>query len=243
VSYLLTLNDEHSQRLESLAKNERLPAPELIEKIVIGYLDSAHGTGPAVDLQDVAALKDLYRWDEEKGIIRFTPANKRVMILTARSWDAVEEDLFIKLLKGASPLLTEMGIAYGKATALDYRAATTNPESVAAYFEYLGRTAGWGKFTVSGDLVKGSKVTIRVWDCVFCRSRNASIGRADPCNFLMGVCKGIADTVFDSENYVEESKCCARANEYCEIVIRTATDSDKSAWQMRSGAPTQASMR
>jgi len=250
MSYLLTLKEIHSQRLEALARKERLQAPELIEKIVVGYLESAPGNSgvrddnsAALDLQDIAGVKGLYKWDEDKGIISFTPANKRILIVTARSWDAVEQDLFTKLLKGAVPLLTEMGTAYGRATALDYRSVTTNPENLSAYFEHLGLAAGWGKFSMSGDLSKGSKITVRVWDCVFCRSRNASVGRSDPCNFLMGVCKGIADTVYDSVHYVEEVKCCARANDYCEISIRKTTDSEKASWSMGTNSPNDASMR
>jgi predicted hydrocarbon binding protein len=250
MSYLLTLNGMNSERLEALARKERLQAPELIEKIVVGYLESAPGNSglreagqATLALGDIAGVKALYRWDEDRGNISFTPANKRVLIVTARSWDAVEQDLFLKLFKGAAPLLTEMGTAYGRATALDCRSVTTNPENLPAYFEHLGLIAGWGKFSMSGDLGKGSKITVRVWDCVFCRSRNASVGRADPCNFLMGVCKGIADTVFDSVHYVEETKCCAKANDYCEILIRKSADSEKVLWPMGSNASNGAPLR
>src|SRR5271169_5216658 len=100
MSYLLTLKEVHSERLEALAKKERLQAPELIEKIVVGYLESAPGnsglrqdSSTLMDLQEIAGVKGLYRWDEDKGIISFTPANKRVLIVTAKSWDAVEQDL------------------------------------------------------------------------------------------------------------------------------------------------------
>jgi predicted hydrocarbon binding protein len=250
MSYLLTLNDLNSEKLEALAKKERLQAPELVEKIILGYLESAPGSSghrdqvtKTLDLQDIAGVKGLYRWDEVKGVINFTPANKRVFILTARSWDSVEQDLFNKLLKGAAPLLSEMGAAYGRATAMDYRSVTTNPENLPAYFEHLGLTAGWGKFAMSGDITKGSKVIIRVWNCVFCRSRNASVGRGDSCHFLMGVCKGIADTVFDSPHYVEETRCCAKANDYCEILIRNSADSERSSWSMGSNASNGASLR
>ncbi len=250
MSYLLTLKEAHSERLEALAKKERLQAPELIEKIVVGYLESAPGSSGVrqdsnmlMDLQDIAGVRGLYRWDEAKGTISFTPANKRVLIVTAKSWDAAEQDLFAKLLKGAAPLLVEMGNAYGRATALDYRSVTTNPENLSAYFEHLGLSAGWGKFSMSGDPLKGSKITGRIWNCVFCRSRNASVGRSDPCNFLMGVCKGIADTVFDSVHYVEEVKCCARANEYCEILIRKSVESEKASWSMGVNSSNDTSLR
>lgn len=239
MSYVLTLNDEHSQRLEVLARDEQLPTLELIEKIILEYLDSTH---PVPAGRDLGTAKDLYTWDEERGIVRFVPANKRVFIVTARSWDMVEEELFVKLLRRASSLLTEMGGAYGKATTLDYRSAAANPEELTAYLEHLGRTAGWGKFVVQGDF-KGPKITVRIWDCVFCRGRSMSVGRTDPCYFLMGTCKGIADTVYDSMHYVEETKCCARGNEYCEIIIRKASESQGSVWQMGSGAPADTSMR
>ena len=193
----------------------------------------------ALDLHDIAGVKGLYKWDEDKGIISFTPDNKRVFIMTARSWDAIEQDLFAKLLKGAAPLLMEMGIAYGRATALDYRSVMTNPENLSSFLEQLGLTAGWGKFTASGDLAKGSKITVRVWNCVFCRSRNASVGRTEACSFLVGVCKGIADTVLNSSHYVYETKCISKGNDLCEIVLGRETNSEGGGadWSFAGRAP------
>lgn len=241
MSYLLTLSDGNSERLEALARREGVQASDLIERIVIGYIESppaetlSSEVVPSV-LRDVGGIKDLFRWDEQRGIISFTPANKRVFMMTARSWDTVEQDLYAKLRKGASPLFSDMGEAYGRATATDYRSITQDPEDLAPYLEHLGRTAGWGRFSVSGDLSQGSKVVVRVENCVFCRSRNASVYRGDPCQFLMGVCRGIASTVFNAGYYAEETKCCARANEYCEIVIRRSSDSEKVVWPPGPGA-------
>jgi predicted hydrocarbon binding protein len=248
MTYLLTLSETHSARLEQLARKERLKTPELIEKIVTGYLESVPAIISGADGQGTSNLQNtgvnyLYKWDEEKGIITFTPTNKRVFIATARSWDALEQDLFMKLLKGAAPLLTEMGAAYGRATALDYRSLTSNPEDLTAYFEHLGLAAGWGLFSTTGDLERGSKITVRVRDCVFCRSRNASMGRRDPCYLLMGVCKGTADTVFDSAHYVEETKCCARGDDFCEILIRKSAESEKPSWSMGANPSSDVSLR
>lgn len=236
MSYLLTLGDLHSERLEALAKKEQLQATELLEKIVVGYLESRSEDGPSEEQPspspdlELTVSKDLFRWDEARGAISFTPANRRVFIVNARSWDAVEHDLFAKLLKGAAPLILEMGNAYGQATALDYRSVTGDPERLATYFEHLGTVSGWGRFSLSGDLAKGSRITVRVSDCVFCGSRRTTAGRTNPCHFMMGVCKGIADTVFGSPHSVQETKCSARGNEVCEFSISRSAGAEKEVW-------------
>jgi predicted hydrocarbon binding protein len=232
MSYLLKLDEPSSYKLLELAEKERLSASKLIERIVTGYLNSIskepdfdYGVNKRLGLS-VAGLKSLYHWDEEKGTISFTPANRRVFVMSASAWDSVEQGLFLGLLDGAVPLLSAMGNAFGRVLALDYKSVTGEPENIKSYFEYLSLAAGWGKFKTSGDLEHGSKITIRVRDCVFCTSRNASLGRKDPCCFLMGVCKGIADTVFDSSHYVYETKCCAKGNGFCEITMGRETESD-----------------
>lgn len=241
MSYLLTFTDANSLRLEALAMKEKVGAHELMERIVLGYINASHDAslvqdaGKTTESSPIGGSKDLYRWDEERGVVTFTPANKRVFFVTGRSWDTVEQDLHNRLRKGASTLLSDMGFTYGTATALDYKSITSNPEAVAGYLEHLGVAAGWGDFTLSGDITQGSKIVIRVENCVFCRSRNASVGRRDPCDFLMGVCRGIASIVFDCSYYAEETKCCARANDYCEILLRKASESEKNPW---SSTPT-----
>ncbi|MDA4121937.1 MAG: hypothetical protein OK456_02005 [Thaumarchaeota archaeon] len=223
--------------MEDLARKKQVQPPQLIEEIIVGYLNSTLGgphlpepTSPSAETVQLAGLRELFRWDEERGSIVFASANKRVFILNAHSWDGVEQDLFAKLLKGAAPILTEMGTAYGRAAALDYRSITSDPEAVASYFEYLGLTAGWGKITVGGDLTRGSKITIKVKGCVFCASRNMSMGRAEPCHFIIGVCKGIVDTVYGGPHSVHESKCFAKGNELCEIVVTATTGAVKTTW-------------
>jgi predicted hydrocarbon binding protein len=225
MSYVLTLDELSSKKLEELAEKERLPASELIERAVMWYLGSiGEGRDPPGEADpkldsEVASRKDLYGWDEQKGTVRFLPSNRRAFIMNAHAWDAVEESLFLVLEKDAARILSVMGHAFGRMIASDYRSVTDEPENIKSYFEYLSLAAGWGKFSVSGDLQNGSKITIRVMNCVFCTSRNASIGRKNPCCFLMGVCKGTADTVFDFSHDVHETKCCAKGNDSCEIVL------------------------
>ena len=174
-------------------------------------------------------MKELFRWDEQKGAVFFTPSNRRVFMTNAHSWDAVERNLSQLFSGGMATLLSGMGVAYGRETALDYRSATGDPENVASYFEHLGLAAGWGKFSLSGDILKGSKLTVRVHDCVFCGSRNATSQRWDPCYFLMGVCKGLADTIFGFPHYVEETKCISKGDDSCQFLIRRAAGSERTA--------------
>jgi len=225
MSYLLTLDELNSARLEALAEKERVPAPRLIERIVGGYLNSLAGSsqtdrneGMGFDFK-ADGLNGLFKWNLERGTIGLGPFETRIFVFNSGAWDAVERYLFFNLLTGAAVLLSEMGNAYGRATALDYRSSTDDPENFASYFERLS-LAGWGRFSISGDFKNGPKITIRVQDCAFCKGRNTSLNRGDPCSFLMGVCKGIADTVLDSSHACYETKCISKGYDLCEIVIR-----------------------
>jgi predicted hydrocarbon binding protein len=232
MSYLLSLDELASKKLEGLAGKERLPASKLIERVVMSYLDSvdagrdfSHGAN-ARPVSGAVGYKDLYRWDEEKGTIRFTASNRRAFLMSAHAWSAVEANLFLNLGRDAPRLLSAMGHALGRMIALDYRSATDEPENIETYFKYLSLAAGWGKFSLSGDLQNGSKIIVKVGECVFCASRNGSDGRKDPCWFLIGVCKGTADTVFDSPHNVYEAKCSAKGNDSCEIVLSKSSQSE-----------------
>jgi predicted hydrocarbon binding protein len=235
MSYLVTLDDLNAKRLEELAERDGLPALTIIEKIVKEHLDHVTSDqdspdGPKASAEEVAGYGTLYRWDENRGEIIFTPANRRVYITNGRSWSAVEHDLNAKFSKGAEYLLMGMGAAYGVATARDYRAITGDRENLAAFFEHLGLAAGWGRFQLAGDLVKGTRVTVRVYDCVFCGARDGNTARNQPCPFIVGVCKGIADVVFGAIHTAQETKCRAGGYEFCEVSISEVKGSDAAHW-------------
>ncbi len=230
VSLAIELEEAERDRLSRIAADQGVSPSELIERMVAGNLAGSPVPGRH-PWRPPGSPGELYRWDEQKGAVLFTPTNRRVFILNARAWALIEQDLLAYFMKDASPLLLEMGYSYGRATALDYRLVTDDPDHLASYFEHLGQSAGWGKFSLSGDLTKGSRVMVRVHDCVFCATRNPSAERTDSCRFIMGVCKGIADAVFGFQHYVYESRCFALGNGFCEIVVGRATDSEKAAWR------------
>ncbi len=198
--HTVKLNDSNSQMLEALAKEQHLQASELIERLVVDYLDSnaldygdlspGNGANPRLDPKNLSGIKNLYRWDEQNAAIVFTPTDERVFFMNAHSWSAIERDILTKPYRRAASLLTSMGASYGRAAALDYRSITKDSEKLTPYFVHLGLIAGWGKFSPSGDLEEGSEVIIRVRDCVFCGSRDAGAGRNDPCYFIAGVARG-----------------------------------------------------
>lgn len=237
MSYSFSLDDLNKRRLEELAKKNGTSVPKLVEQILSGYLDFVTRNPDPLEIsekggpeEETAGYSSLYRWNETKGSIVFTPANRRVFIVNGRSWSALERDLDTKFGKGAEYLMLEMGAAYGGATALDYRAITGDPENIASFFEHLGLVAGWGKFQLAGDLAKGSRITVRVSDCVFCGPMKESAEPSQPCSFLVGVCKGIADIVFDVSHTAHETKCRERGYEFCEIAVWEAKGGEAPPW-------------
>lgn len=228
MSYEFKLTGVHSEMLETLAKERGLKPSELIERVVVGYLysdalnlinsseaEKTHYGKPA----DLSGIKNLYRWDEKTAAVVFTPTDERYFLLNARSWREVERAVRTKFPKRAAPLLLAMGAAYGRAAALDYGAVTEDKGKLRSYFVHLVLIAGWGKFSLSGDLDEGSKVIVRVSDCVFCARREADANSNTPCCFITGACKGIADVAFDSPHKAQETKCRTKGDDFCEITV------------------------
>jgi predicted hydrocarbon binding protein len=236
------IDEAKHRRLHMLASVANVAPGDLLDSILGGYLDStdaAIASAGGKVKQKSPDYPSLYRWDDVKGIVSFAPTKRRVLLFTAHAWGILEDSLESTLLKAADPFLFEMGCVYGKALALDYGSVTDDPERLRGYFEYLGLAAGWGRMTLSGDLRSGSKVTVKVENCVFCKSRNLSVSRARSCQFLLGVAKGIVDTVFDSWHSATEPKCTTRGDECCEIVLVAERRPERKAGEWVIGAQVQ----
>lgn len=158
-------------------------------------------------------------WNKEGGIITHAPTGKRLFLMTNHAWIQLEEALFLNLLKGASPLVFEMGRAYGKALVLDNARLAENTTNVSAYLEEQWSVAGWGKMEIDGNPATGRKTVVRVKDCAFCSSNIWSTAGRSSCYFLVGVTKGILDAVYDWPHMVRESRCRLRGDDSCELEI------------------------
>jgi predicted hydrocarbon binding protein len=168
-----------------------------------------------------APTDPLLSWNKEGGTITYAPTGKRLFLMTNHAWIQLEEALFLNLLKGAPPLVFEMGRAYGKALVLDNAWLGENTRSVPRYLEDLWDVSGWGKMEIGGDPATGRKSIVRVADCVFCSSNIWSTAGRSSCYFLTGVTKGVMDTAYDWPHSVRESRCRLRGDELCELEIES----------------------
>jgi predicted hydrocarbon binding protein len=147
--------------------------------------------------------------------------NRRVFIMAARAWEIVEDTLSLRLLKGANELLLEMGFAYGKSMALDYGFLTSEPENMGSFFESLGSLAGWGRISVEGNVASGSRITLKVVNCLFCRRGTSTTKERDSCYFLIGVSKGVVTTIYNRSYIASEQRCRLRGYDDCKIELRS----------------------
>src|SRR5580658_7719572 len=134
VPVTVELEDSDYSKLLEMAAGQNLSLAELVQLLVASQVDP--GKRLSVD-RPPGSSGDLYRWVEQKGAIVFTPTNRRAFILNAHAWILVEQALLARFSKGASPILLEMGKAYGDAIALDYRSLTDDPSNVTSYFGHL----------------------------------------------------------------------------------------------------------
>ncbi len=86
------------------------------------------------------------------------------------------------------------------------KAAMANPESEspkAKDLAHLMMKTGCGKLTISGDLEKGSRLSMVVKSCAFCEGKNA---QEYQCNFLRGIILGLSTGLF-AKQYKSAVNC------------------------------------
>ncbi len=238
----VSLDEQQYLKLASIAKKDNLSIADLLRKAMETYEGVSSPQPKARRTRDERRTEPTPQEDSEllvrdlhAGSMSFKPSKRRLFLMTARAWNVMEEALFNNLLKGAPPLVFEMGKAYGGGLAEDYITLLEDPSSMKDYFERMASFTGWGRVDLQGDTVTGKKLVIRVENCLFCESRASNPAGRESCYFLMGVCKGIVDVLYDWPHTVRETKCRLKGESYCEIVLesKTSFDSNSKNWGLR----------
>ncbi len=224
--------------LKLLPRSSRLADPS-------AAVENAQTSADAWSGRRTGALQDIEEFFEPQ--FRFGGPRERnlklsTFVLRERDWMMLQQALYDTFLKGAPPLLFEMGHQVGTSIARDLRKVSPKVEVVLSYFEELSRRAGWGIISLDGDIAGGSRITFRIQESPFCVCANPHAGKdMDSCHFVNGLASGILEEVYGWPYATLERKCVVDGGSCCEVVATQRTDARKlkERWNLSVMFPTR----
>ena len=167
--------------------------------------------------QDEPVEEEVLTVDMQHGIVTRNFDGSRVMALGSHGWATIERELETTFITGAAVILQRLGYSYGRAVGRAAKKQDLDPEHAFEAMQNLARESGWGGFNLnSGDLNAG-EAAITVRDCFFCLHARES---PEPvCHVLTGLVGGMADEILNVSHRVAETKCIAKGDAVCEILI------------------------
>ncbi len=160
---------------------------------------------------------EIFNVDLEHGVVTRKADGTRVVALGSHGWATMEKELESTFITGAAVILQRVGYSYGRAMGRAAKNQNVSPEQAFDTMQSVARESGWGMLSLSsGDLYHGeARVTVK--DCFFCLHARES---TEPvCYVLAGLVGGITDEIIGISHRVTETKCIAKGDGVCEVLI------------------------
>jgi predicted hydrocarbon binding protein len=146
-----------------------------------------------------------------------------------RDWQMLQDAIYDTFLKGAPPLLNEMGQRLGTSIAGDLEKLSPKPGAMLSHLEELSRAAGWGIVSVHGDFALGTKLTFRVQESPFCACNSSLEKNTYSCHLVSGLVTGIVERIYGWSYTALERKCIRDGHDCCEIVVTQSMSPERPA--------------
>jgi predicted hydrocarbon binding protein/IS1 family transposase len=150
---------------------------------------------------------------------RETNLKAEAFLMRKRDWQLLQDALYDTFLRGAPPLLFELGHRLGTSVGRDLGEIGQEPGVVLSHLEEVSRELGWGIFSVHGDLASGAKLTFRVQESPFCVDDSPLEKNTYSCHLVSGLVTGISEEVYGWPCSSFERRCVRDGHEYCEIEV------------------------
>ena len=170
------------------------------------------------DVKDVRVIEPLF-----KGLVIDT-AHFPILLLGRRAWiisEAMSRGLFrdVKAEFGGAGrvFLYYLGVEVGKSIYRSYKDYTTSDEEFLLLIKALVKAIGWGIMKEFKPLPNGTYV-VRIYDnieCAMCKPSKEPTG-----DFFRGIIAGLLLQLTGKMMFIEEVKCIAKGDPYCEFVAR-----------------------
>jgi len=163
-------------------------------------------------------IEEFFEQDLEMGP-RETNIKNHAFLMRKRDWQMLQDAIYDTFLKGAPPLLYEMGLRLGASIAGDLEKLSPKPGAMLSHLEEVSRAAGWGIVSVHGDLGLGTKLTFRIQESPFCACNSPLEKNTYSCHLVSGLVAGIAERIYGWAYTALERKCVRDGHDCCEIVV------------------------
>jgi len=165
---------------------------------------------------------------------------KEAFLMRKKDWQSLQDALYDTFLKGAPPLLYELGHRLGTSVGLDLGRISQKPGVILSQLEEVSRELGWGMISAHGNLVHGTNLTFKVQESPFCTDDSPLEKNTDSCHLVTGLVTGICEQVYGWPYSSHERKCVRNGDDYCEVVATQATvpTKQKKSWNLSVIFPT-----
>lgn len=153
--------------------------------------------------------------------------NERVIIFRKPLYEALFSGIRREFGSAGEVFLYYMGLESGVKLFEDYKqiGGSADPRTVADIAGAFAFNMGWGVFKLQELNLKKKTARIRFYDNFEC---TAGKGAGKPySHFLRGVVAGLFLSCFKTAGTVEEIKCIAQGDPFCEFLVRPAEQSAK----------------
>lgn len=153
--------------------------------------------------------------------------NERAIIFRKSSYEALFSGIRKEFGSAGEAFLYYMGMENGSKLFEDYRqiGGSEDPKTVAGIASAFAFTMGWGVFKLQEIEFEKKIVKIRIYDNFECI---AGKGGGKPySHFLRGIVAGLFLHCFKTAGIVEETKCIAQGDPFCEFVAKPTKPSAK----------------
>ncbi len=174
---------------------------------------------PSAKLKPVK-MDDFFKLDYRTGSLTNQLTNERMEVFPVIQWAKLKERLTKEIDEYAPLALAIIGSMLGSAFVGELMDEIGEPEILMKHLADLAAASGWGVISMTGDVRYGSKYVVAVANCVFCEG--AELASNPRCNFVEGILKGIADSVFGTPHKVREERCAAAGEALCQFVVEEA---------------------
>jgi predicted hydrocarbon binding protein len=175
--------------------------------------------GPARRGVVLREIEEFFESDPLMGP-RETNLKNQAFLMRKRDWQSLQDAIYDTFLKGAPPLLFEMGERLGTSIATDLERISPRPGAMLSHLEEASRASGWGIISVHGDLALGKRLTFRVQESPFCSCESRLENNTQSCHLVLGLVTGIAERIYGWPYSSVERKCVRDGHDCCEIVVR-----------------------
>src|SRR5712664_3879347 len=185
-------------------------------------------TGSARRGKVLQEIEEFFEHDLETGP-RETNLKNHAFLMRKRDWQVLQDAIYDTFLKGAPPLLFEMGQRLGTSIAGDLEKLSPKPGAMLSHLEEVSRVSGWGIVSVHGDFGLGTKLTFKVQESPFCACNSPLEKNTYSCHLVSGLVTGIVERIYGWPYTALERKCVRDGHGCCEIVVTQSMAPEKSA--------------